>query len=189
MAAQYRLHSEAKVHLETSFPSLRFAQWEIWSPIERDYNCHAWGMCETRVRWEPTPDDYWPPGLRTGTIADYTLPNFVRAYRVVGFRDCSDGRYEFGFQKIAIYSQEDSGDEWPQHTARLGLFGLNWLSKMGDFEDIRHRSVHDLEGAVYGRVVCYMKRTWFRALSEKTSIWVRATLQHWIYRRLYPDGI
>jgi hypothetical protein len=189
LAPEYRPHSVARTELEKAFPSLQIAEWKITSPIDRAYNCHAWGVCESRVRWEPTPDDYWPPGLRTDTISDYCLDNFIRAYNSVGFCKCPDGRYEFGFQKIAIYSQEDYGEEWPQHTARQTLFGRAWLSKMGDGEDITHRCIRDLEGQMYGRVICYMKRRWLRALANKTSRWVSATLRHWVYRRIHPDGI
>jgi hypothetical protein len=188
LAPRYRLHSVARSELEATFPNLCGTQWGIRSPFERDYNCHAWGVCESRVRWEPTPDDYWPAGLRTGDISDYTLESLIRAYSSVGFRQCPDSRYQFGIQKIAIYSEEAGGDEWPQHTARQSLFGRNWLSKMGFGEDIVHRSCRDLEGPKYGRVVFFMKRSWLRALVDPTSTWIRATIRHWIYRRCHPQG-
>jgi len=184
----YRLHLLARIELERAFPELRGTEWTIRSPFDRGYNCHAWAVCETRVRWEPSPDDYWPPGLRNGDISDYNLDNFVRAYTCVGFRECLDDRFEFGFQKIAIYSEENLGEEWPQHTARQTLFGRTWLSKLGDHEDICHQSADHLEGQQYGRVVKYMKRNWLRALMEPTSVWIRATIQHFWYRRCHPLG-
>lgn len=186
----YRLHWIARTELEQVFPALRATQWAIQSPSHRDYNCHAWGVCETRVRWEPTPDDYWPPGLRTGDLSDYNLDNFIRAFSMVGFFDCGmDDSYEFGFQKIAIYSEQISGEEWPQHTARQTLFGRAWLSKLGRGEDIRHASTGDLEGQAYGRVVRYMKRSWLHALTDPSSTWIRASLSNWVYRRRRPHGI
>jgi hypothetical protein len=185
----YRLHWVARIEIEQRFPYLHSTQWAIKSPFDRDYNCHAWGVCETRVRWEPTPDDYWPTGLRTGNLSDYNLDNFLRAYSRVGFRECADDDYEFGFQKIAIYSEEIGGEEWPQHTARQTLFGRAWLSKLGRGEDIRHRSTKDLEGSIYGRVVRQMKRSWFCALTERSSTWISATLRHWSYRYHRPLGI
>jgi hypothetical protein len=185
----YRLHAHVKTTLESEFPGLGSSNWKVRSPADKDYNCHAWGMCETRVRWEPTPDDYWPPGLKTGLIADYTLDSFVRAYFTVGFRECAGSNFEFGFQKIAIYSELNFGEEWPQHTARQTLLGRGWLSKMGYAEDIRHKSVGDLEGAKYGRVRRYMKRSWYRALIDPSSVWIRATIEHWKYRRKHPLGI
>ncbi len=188
MAPEYRLHSVARNELEQVFPNLRAAKWTIRSPFDRGYNCHAWGVCESRARWKPTPDDYWPQGLRTGDLSDYTLGNFIRAYSRVGFTKCQNGRYEFGFQKIAIYSEENSGEEWPQHTARQSFCGRSWLSKMGSSEDIKHPSTRDLEGQVYGRVVCYMKRSWFRALLDPYSTWTRAAVRHLIYRFLHPNG-
>ena len=183
------MHWVARIELEDVFPRLRTAQWTIRSPFNRGYNCHAWGVCETRVRWEPSPDDYWPPGLRTGDLSDYTLDNFIRAFSQVGFRECFDDSYEFGFQKIAIYSEQNYGEEWPQHTARQSLFGRGWLSKLGRSEDIRHASPCDLEVQAYGRVVRYMKRRWLRALVDRSSTWVSASLSNWIYRRLHPHGI
>jgi hypothetical protein len=185
---EYRLHLIARIELEGHFPELQGKRWEIRSPFERGYNCHAWGVCETRVRWEPTPDDYWPPGLRTGDISDYNLENFIRAYTRVGFRLCADGKYEFGFQKIAIYCESDGVEEWPQHTARQTCFGHAWLSKLGDHEDIRHESLNDLAGRHYGRVTQYMKRSWLRALTEPTSIWLKANWEHYRYRRHHPLG-
>jgi hypothetical protein len=185
----YRLHWVARIEVEKHFPHLHNARWKIRSPFDRSYNCHAWGVCETRVRWEPTPDDYWPPGLRTGDIADYSLENFIKAYSRIGFYECANGTYEFGFQKIAIYSEQIGGDEWPQHTARQTIFGRAWLSKLGHLEDIRHSSTKDLEGVAYGRVVRYMKRNWLRALGEPSSTWIRATLRNWVYRCGRPQGI
>ena len=186
---QYRLHAIARIEIENEFPSLRGTPWEIRSPFNRSYNCHAWGVCETRVRWEPTPDDYWPPGLRTGNFSDYSLDNFVRAYSRVGFRVCSSSRFEFGFQKIAIYSEYDSGDEWPQHTARQAVFGRGWLSKLGDGEDITHLRTMHLEGASYGRVVCYMRRNWLRAVLDPCSTWISASIRNWIYKAQRPHGV
>ena len=189
MAPTFRPRLLARRELEQKFPNLRGARWVIRSPFDRNYNCHAWGVCESRVRWEPSPDDYWPPGLRTGDVfADYTLNSFVRAYSSVGFCECPDGQYEFGFQKIAIYSELNAGEEWPQHTARQGFFGRSWLSKMGYSEDIKHGAIRDLEGQEYGRVVRYMKRSWLRALTNKSSTWIGATLRFWIYRRIHPNG-
>jgi hypothetical protein len=187
---EHRLHSSARAELESVFPRLIGSSWKIKSPFERGYNCHAWGVCESRVRWEPSPDDYWPPGLRTGNVAvDYSLDNFIRAYSHVGFRVCANGQFIFGFQKIAIYSRHLGGIEFPQHTSRQTLLGRGWLSKMGYSEDIQHRSTQDLEGAVYGQVVLYMSRSWMRALRDSSSVWIRTTLEHWIYRWEHPKGI
>jgi hypothetical protein len=186
---KYRLHWVARIEIEQAFPALQSRKWEIRSPYDRSYNCHAWGVCESRVRWEPTPDDYWPAGLRTGDISDYNLDNFLLAYSRVGFRECQGDHFEFGFQKIAIYSEQLYGDEWPQHTARQTLFGHGWLSKLGHGEDIMHESLDDLQGTTYGRVVRRMKRGWLRALRESWSIWIGATVRHWVYRCQRPQGI
>jgi len=186
----YRQHWVARIALESAFPNLQGSRWEIRSPFHRDYNCHAWGVCENRVRWEPSGDDYWPPDLRTGNLFDdYSLDNFTKAYERVGFRKCLDGSYELGYQKIAIYTEIIQGLEIAQHTARQTLFGRGWLSKLGHTEDIRHDSLRDIEGTEYGSVARYMKRSLFRALRDPSSVWIRATINHWNYRRRHPQGI
>jgi hypothetical protein len=148
-------------------------------------------MCESRKRWEPNSIDFWPVGLTTGQLPDYSLSCFLKAYETVGFVSCGvNGSFEFGFQKVAIYSELDPfGDEWPQHTARQTFWGKAWLSKMGFAEDIRHDSTKALEGASYGRVIVYMKRSWFQAIFSPSSVWMRATLAHFFYRRLHPTGL
>lgn len=183
----YRPHSTAMIEIRQAFPALPDSGWKIRSPSCRGYNCYAWSVCDTSKRWDPSPGEYWP--LRVGNVSDYYLDSFLRTYSLVGFRECSDGRFEFGFQKIAIYSEFEWGEELPQHTARQTLFGRAWLSKLGDTEDILHRSTADLEGSLYGRVIRYMKRSWVHALRDPSSRWIRATVQNWAYRIQRPRGV
>jgi len=122
-------------------------------------------------------------------LADYNLQNFTKAYERVGFRTCLDESFEFGYQKIAIYTEIMQGEEIPQHTARQAISGRGWLSKMGYSEDIRHYSLRDLEGQAYGKAAHYMRRSWICALIDPSSVWIRATINHWNYRRRHPQGI
>ncbi len=56
--------------------------------------------------------------------------------------------------------------------ARQRLFGWGWLSKLGDWEDIYHSKLEDIEGDVsalagqYGIVVQVLRRTWWDALKH-----------------------
>jgi len=59
--------------------------------------------------------------------------------------------------------------------ARQRLFGLGWLSKLGDCEDIYHRKLEDVEGDTsvtaqqYGKVVLVLKRSWWSAIKHKCA--------------------
>jgi hypothetical protein len=186
VAPEYRLHWVARANLEILFPNLSNSQWEIRSPIDKSYNCFAWAACDTRIRWEPSPDNYWPEGVSR----EYGLDSFMQGFAVLGYNACADAEYEFGFQKIAIYSESYMGEEWPTHMARQDIFGRGWLSKLGDFEDILHPNLTDLEGGSYGRVVRILRRSRLTAIVHFCAVksaW--ASLRHWLYRRRRPHGI
>jgi hypothetical protein len=167
----------SKRELEALFPNLIGAQWEIASPFDTQYNCIAWAACETHRRWWPAiyPPlggdlDHWPPGIPR----EETIPCFVLAFRTLGYEPCGNGNFWFGHEKVAIYADRELT---PTHVARQRLFGGGWLSKLGDYEDIYHRQLRDVEGDIsplsteYGTVVQYLKRSWLR------------TFQHWRARR------
>lgn len=121
------------------------------SPATRSYNCFAWAVHVTNVRWEPDPllQYYWPDVAPR----EYNIDAFIEAYRSEGFVVCSDGSLEPGIEKIAIYASEGT----PQHIARQIEDG-NWTSKMGDYEDIQHTSLGCISGPVYGKVDLFMAR-------------------------------
>jgi hypothetical protein len=96
---------------------------------------------------------YWPDGAaRTVEIGA-----FVEAYRGFGYTLCFDGVLENGVEKVALYGKDEAGTEIPTHAA-LQLETGKWTSKIGPFEDIEHETAADVEGPVYGRVVCYLAR-------------------------------
>jgi hypothetical protein len=57
----------------------------------------------------------------------------------------------------------------PSHMARQQLFGRGWLSKIGDWEDIIHPELRNIEGKTgpiirgYGTVHTILKRSWATA--------------------------
>lgn len=96
---------------------------------------------------------YWPQNVdRVNTIE-----TFLRAFGTLGYTLCFDGVLESGVEKIAIYGKGTPGSEAPTHAARQLEQG-GWTSKLGDFEDINHATVADVEGPVYGQVICYLAR-------------------------------
>jgi hypothetical protein len=76
----------------------------------------------------------------------------VGVFRFLGYETCDSREYEPGFEKIAIYVKESSGE----HVARQLSSGL-WTSKCGDYEDITH-TLDALENSDYGTVAVLMKR-------------------------------
>jgi len=71
-----------------------------------------------------------------------------------GYVPCSESQLENGFEKIAIYANA-TGDA--TNAARQTASG-EWTSKLGDWEDIEHKTLAALEGEFYGKVVQILKR-------------------------------
>jgi hypothetical protein len=138
--------------LEDTFPGLASGGYTVTSPRDKSYNCIAWAAGDTRNWWWPVPegeDTFWPAGV---TRAE-TLSAFRDAFASLGYVECSSGDLEAGFEKIAIFA-DDQGV--PLHAARQLPEG-RWTSKLGELEDISH-ALPDLTGAVYGSVALLMKR-------------------------------
>ena len=123
----------------------------LTSPETPSYNCIAWAAGDCHRFWWPStpPFTYWPPGVPRKEELDC----FVVAFSTLGYQVCSDGTFERGFEKVAIFADVNGK---PTHAARQVSKG-DWTSKLGRAEDIRH-TVYGLEGAEYGDVVTYMKR-------------------------------
>jgi hypothetical protein len=81
----------------------------------------------------------------------------MKGFAVRGYEQCDDGELDIGWEKIAIYVDND---DTPQHVARQ-LNNGGWTSKLGDYEDIAHESLAALEGDgkdQYGRAKHFMRR-------------------------------
>jgi hypothetical protein len=176
----------ARIEIERTFPGLRIARWQLRSPTDRNYNCHAWAACDSTKRWEPSPDWYWPISNQ-----EYTVDGFIEGYATLGYSLCDNPNYEVGFQKIAIYTVMYMGiPDFPSHTARQHVFGKGWLSKLGNLEDIMHPTLTDLNtGLVYGKPAKYLKRSWWSAITKSRTFhcgWV--TFKFWRHRKAHPLG-
>ncbi len=115
------------------------------------YNCVAWAtLADTRKWWEPgsAPDYYWPSGVPD----DGSLLSYEKLFELLGYRRCDKGSLEIPYEKVALYSDADGFT----HVA-YQLF-LGWTSKLGGWEDIRHKTLSALEGGDYGSVATIMKR-------------------------------
>jgi hypothetical protein len=134
--------------LEEWCPDLAEWRYVVTSDIDYEYNCIAWAAGDTTQQWWPK-HGYWPEGVER----ELTVEAFVGAYATLGYAVCDGEDHEPGYEKIAIYADEAGT---PQHAARQ-VDAEHWTSKCGDYWDISH-PLRAIEGAVYGRVVRFMKR-------------------------------
>ena len=182
----HRSELTARLELEQVFPELRTALWQLKSPIDFGYNCFAWAACDAENRWEPDPDWHWPIKFR-----EYSVPCFVEGFASLGYKPCDNPKFEFGYQKVAIYVKPWCGiDEFPSHMARQQMFGRGWLSKLGNSEDIFHPRLEDLKGHIYGEPFKILKRNWWQAIIRRsTFLCAWRSLEFWRFRRRHPHGI
>ena len=136
-------------------PNLTNENHEVTSPATRKYNCIAWAASDDTRKWWPDPFGigHWPDGAQR----QVTIQAFVDAYSDLGYVVCQSAALEQGIEKIAIYATDGLSGLVPQHAA-LQLEDGRWSSKLGDFEDIAHRSLDDVECPRYGRAAIYMCR-------------------------------
>lgn len=142
----------SRQEIESSFPGLRNHGYSITSQATVEYNCIAWAAGDTGAWWWPDPMNvcYWPPAIPRKE----TLDAFIKAYELLGYDICKDSNCEEGFEKIAIYV-DDNGK--PTHAARQVRSG-RWTSKLGSLEDIEHTTLDGLYNSSYGFVVAFMRR-------------------------------
>ena len=152
MDMNFDTHYEAIEALESEFPNLSKTNYEITSKRTRTYNCFAYAMGEDDIWWSPLPGDeyYWPEKAPR----EENKEAFVLAFQTRGFQVCSDGEFEAGFLKIAIYAKANG---CPTHAAKQSNSGI-WTSKLGIHEDIEHE-LNGISGDEYGEVSFFMKKT------------------------------
>ena len=122
--------------LEDWLPRLRSSGYRITSPPTDNYNCIAWAVGETAQWWSPIDDDdhYWPAELPR-QLEDVPVPveGVTSALATVGFVECEGAAMEDGYEKVAIFADEDGFT----HVARQMPSG-RWTSKLGQHWDIEH---------------------------------------------------
>lgn len=143
-----------KEEIEQDFPKLAEEDWQITSEIDPAYNCVAFAVGDTNQFWDPNcvgvRGYYWPPGVPR----EDTIQAWVKVFEIHGFKLCEGGSPEAGFEKLAIYIDDDGV---PNHVARQLPTG-QWISKLGKIEDIEHNAVSGLEGDAYGKATVFLKR-------------------------------
>lgn len=141
-----------KDELEKKFPGLGGTPWAIKSRRTKRYNCLAWAAREKHRRWDFAKGAYWPPGVKRASGIAY----LVGAFQAEGFSVCNENdcqAYDSTADSIVVYEMNRIGT----HAARLLANGM-WSSKLGDLEDVQHKTPEDISGIIYGNPIVYMKR-------------------------------
>lgn len=134
-----------------TFRNLNATNHTVTSLESSDYNCAAWAARDDQVRWWPDSrlaEYYWPTPRRDGS-----LDAVVEGFESLGFVLCPSPELETGYEKLAIFANDDG----PTHVARQLNTG-RWTSKLGDWEDIEHSTLANVECDGYGRAVRFMRR-------------------------------
>jgi hypothetical protein len=141
-------------HLESIFPDLAAAGYDPKSEKSGAYNCIAYAVGDETRKWAAYREVgyYWPDGAKEG----HNLDALISAFEQLEYAICPDETLESECEKVALYVDEDG--LWT-HAAKQCEDG-QWTSKLGNLEDIIHRTPQALAGIdpAYGRVACIMKR-------------------------------
>lgn len=136
-------------------PHLQLADHQKTSEKDHIYNCIAYVFGEAGQWFWPAENDLcvWP---RPIVLEQSCLENFRLLLRDLGYSPCKDGTFEPNVIKIACYV--GGGGIVPEdltHAAIQRTEGPDagyWSSKIGPNIDIRHKTIEDLDGPLYGRV-------------------------------------
>ncbi len=142
----------SKEEIEAAFPTLRSGSYRVTSLETPRYNCVAWAAGDDSRWWQPLPDEPWCYWL-DGVPRDFTSESYVRLFEAQGFEVSETADPENGLEKIAIYTVDGEFS----HVTRQ-LEAGQWSSKLGEWEDIEHGTLSDLEGVYYGFVSYILSR-------------------------------
>jgi len=135
-------------------PNLREENYTTESDEDPSYNCLAWALGYKDRWWEPDPDPYstyfWPTECDRN---DSSLNSYIYAIRSEGFEPCRDSQPEHGYEKIALYVDDDGGFS---HAAKMAG-NQKWWSKLGRWEDVKHDTLEDLKD--YGDPTYHFRRS------------------------------
>ena len=146
--------TESYLENDDLFPNLANTQYEITSPSSSSTNCIAYAIGRQGNMWPEQVNGYsWP----TEISDEETIDAFIQLFERENYVQCSDGNFEEGFEKIALYTDSRN---IPTHAAKQLANGL-WTSKLGKLEDIEHE-ISGIEGdrpCDYGNANLFMKRS------------------------------
>ena len=121
----------------------------------------AYAAGKNTVWWWPVGEEtegvFWPEGVPRIE----TLEAFIVAFHTEGYTPCEDGELEEGFEKIALYVDADGK---PAHAAKQ-LSSGSWTSKLGEWEDIEHKTLDSISCPTYGIAISFLRRK----ISEPTT--------------------
>ena len=138
--------------IDDYLPHLAAEGYQVTSEPNDDYNCIAYAAGETDRWWSHiTGADYFWPEHASHTPS---IQSLIEAFAGLGYELCADGGNEPGLSKIALYA--DWQGDWTHAAVQLPDGG--WSSKLGLYEDIRHRAPESLDADSYGDVHCFMRR-------------------------------
>jgi hypothetical protein len=141
-------------HLEKIFTELAAAGYSPKSEKSGGYNCIAYAAGDETRKWAGYRDAgyYWPAGAKEG----HTLDALMSAFEQLEYAVCDSDVLESEYEKVALYVDKDG--LWT-HAAKQCEDG-QWTSKLGNLEDIIHRTPQAVAGLdpAYGEVACFMKR-------------------------------
>ena len=137
---------------ESLFPNLVQNEYRVTSDETPEYNCVVWAAEDSSRWWWPSSDYYWPEH----SPLEESLGSFRSVFEAMGYQECATDELESGFEKVAIFVNEES---FPTHVARQVENG-NWTSKLGRWQDIEHQSLQALAGtaSIYRQVALLMRR-------------------------------
>jgi len=150
---------QASKDLPKEFPGLKrlgFGVKDVTSRKTTLYNCIAYAAKDESRPWWPMRQRpgmryyFWPDHLKRVS----TVSNFLLAFQWLGFEVCASGEHEAGYEKVALYVNEN--DE-PKHMARELGDGV-WYSKLGDEQDIRQHTLTAIENDRYGTAAYYLRK-------------------------------
>ncbi len=151
--------SETAEKLKQAFPGLETDKdFKLTSDPDPNYNCIAWAYQKDGQWMQPPGGQVWFDGVTfwpEGTTKTMHISSLVGAFQTKGYETCTSEAVEKGFMKVALYWDENS-QKWT-HAARQHRDGT-WTSKLGCANDIQHGTPHTIEGKLYGKVFCVMKR-------------------------------
>jgi hypothetical protein len=119
------------------------SSFQITSFPDANYNCIGWAAGDSWNWWWPDPDgeSFWPHGVERQDTVDA----FVAAFRTIGYEPCISPDLEPGYEKVAIYAIGNK----VKHMARQLSSGA-WTSKLGEWWDIGHQAIGEIEAPHYG---------------------------------------
>lgn len=158
MASEESIHQDR----ENLFPNLKDYGYRKTSESTGyetiKYNCIAYAMDDDQRWWEPPiwgehqPGNYWPSDAPT----EHELNTYIRVFELQGYMISDTRDLEPNFEKVAIYWGVEG-----HHVAKQLASG-EWSSKLGDHEDIAHKTLEGLETdgrlPAYGKVMQILKR-------------------------------